>query len=232
MKEELINISNEMRELGLAALSHANRIDDLNDKWEELSVLQIGHAAEILVKARIAEEHPLLIFETFPKTRENELSLTSLFSEGHTIEWSSLLNLLWASTDINLNKKEKTAFKEFGKLRNGIQHFGVIPKTDTNSFSYLKALKFTYEFMDPFINKCWDLYAIDFSEDCDQEKEPEDNNKFWNFIKDYIIQNEIEFNVSPYLAKNTRFWWDDMRAEVSDIYKKLIDKQIKQISQS
>ena len=71
MNNELRNVAENMRELGLGALTHANRHaayqDIVNDKWAELSVLQAAHAAEILIKAKIAEEHPLLIFEKFPK---------------------------------------------------------------------------------------------------------------------------------------------------------------------
>ena len=64
------SISKHMLSLGLGALAHANYHAHLysveNDKWSELSVLQAGHAAEILIKARISQEHPLLIFEQLP----------------------------------------------------------------------------------------------------------------------------------------------------------------------
>ena len=75
MNNELRNVAENMRELGLGALTHANRHaayqDIVNDKWAELSVLQAAHAAEILIKAKIAEEHPLLIFEKFPKITDD-----------------------------------------------------------------------------------------------------------------------------------------------------------------
>lgn len=67
MLENLSNIAGEMKDLGLAALSHANRIEPQTDKWAELSILQVAHAMEILIKACIAEEHPLLIFDRIPK---------------------------------------------------------------------------------------------------------------------------------------------------------------------
>ena len=143
MNNELRSVAENMRELGLGALTHANRHaayqDIVNDKWAELSVLQAAHAAEILIKARIAEEHPLLIFEKFPKITDDNLSLLSLFEDGHTIEW-------------------------FGKLRNSIQHFGATPK-DVNAS--LETLRFIYSVIDPFIYECWQLYAIDFDEDYD-----------------------------------------------------------------
>ena len=47
----------------------------MNDHWPELSVLQAAHAAEFLVKARIAEEHPLLVFERLPAFQKNKGAL-------------------------------------------------------------------------------------------------------------------------------------------------------------
>ena len=159
MNNELRNVAENMRELGLGALTHANRHaayqDIVNDKWAELSVLQAAHAAEILIKAKIAEEHPLLIFEKFPKITDDNLSLLSLFEDGHTIEWSQLPNRLWATTSMHLPNKD--VFIRFGKLRNSIQHFGAIPK-DVNAS--LETLRFIYSVIDPFIYECWQLYAI------------------------------------------------------------------------
>ena len=74
MLETLKSIPDDMRELGLAALSHANRIEPQTDKWAELSILQVAHAMEILIKARIAEEHPLLVFDKLPKPTKNNIN--------------------------------------------------------------------------------------------------------------------------------------------------------------
>lgn len=227
MKKDLRKISENMKELGLAALSHANRIGSVNnDKWEVLSVLQIAHAAEILVKARIAKEHPLLIFEKFPKPNDNSITVKDLFSSGHTVEWSSLLDILWASTSVKITKEQKDAFKEFGKLRNGIQHFGVVPKESETSFSYLKALEFTYKFIDPFIYKCWRLCAIDYSDDYDCELDPSENIQYWDFIREYLVRNEIEFIISENVAVNHNLWWDDLEAGVSTKYRNIVNKGI------
>lgn len=151
MNNELRNVAENMRELGLGALTHANRHaayqDIVNDKWAELSVLQAAHAAEILIKAKIAEEHPLLIFEKFPKITDDNLSLLSLFEDGHTIEWSQLPNRLWATTSMHLPNKD--VFIRFGKLRNSIQHFGAIPK-DVNAS--LETLRFIYSVIHLFMN--------------------------------------------------------------------------------
>lgn len=68
MNPALKGIWEHMLDLGLGALAHANRHAAYaameNERWPQLSVLQAAHAAELIIKARIAqEEHPLLIFE-------------------------------------------------------------------------------------------------------------------------------------------------------------------------
>jgi hypothetical protein len=71
LNDTLPSASKHLLKLALGALAHANwhanYISHENDCWPELSVLQAAHAAELLIKARIAEEHPLLIFENLPK---------------------------------------------------------------------------------------------------------------------------------------------------------------------
>lgn len=220
--EDKEKIPYDMRELGLAALSHANRMDTAN-KWDELSVLLTAHATEILFKARIAQEHPLLIFEKFPKATDEKISLKNLFDDGHTIEWNALPNMLWATVDCSLPKRVKDKFKAFGNLRNSIQHFGASPN---NKIAYLEAIKFIYEVVDPLINDWWGLYAIDYSQDYNEELEPDENPSYWEFIKNYIIQYEIDFKVSPRLANNTDLWWDATKKDTKKSYQSKIQNQI------
>lgn len=155
-----------MRGLGLGALAHANwhanYFSQDNPWWSELSVLQAAHAAEILIKARIAEEHPLLIFEQLPKATSeigSLLSLEHLVEGGRTYRFSDLPDRLWATTGIRLPNIAR--FKSFGRLRNTIQHFSAANTVDISD----EALRFIYEVIDPFINQCWGLCAIDFNED-------------------------------------------------------------------
>ncbi len=114
MNLELSQISSHMRDLGLGALAHANwhanymSLD--NTYWSELSVLQAAHAAEILIKSRIAEEHPLLIFEQLPRSTQvegNLLELKNLFERARTIQYSDLPERLWATTGIQLDNLQK-----------------------------------------------------------------------------------------------------------------------------
>ncbi|MHB1418062.1 MAG: hypothetical protein ACYCX4_00515 [Bacillota bacterium] len=101
-----------MRDLGLGALAHANRhaaYTAENARWPELSVLQAAHAAELLIKARIAQEHPLLIFEQIPRSTKvvgNQLNIEDLFKQGKTIQWAELPERLWAATGILIPKRD------------------------------------------------------------------------------------------------------------------------------
>ncbi len=96
MNPELKDVWEHMRDLGLHALAHANRhtcySDPAGPRWSELGVLQAAHAAELLVKARIAQEHPLLIFEQLPRPPDEvaDLNLVDLFEHGRAIQWSDL----------------------------------------------------------------------------------------------------------------------------------------------
>lgn len=218
-----------MKELGLSALSHVNRMDS-SEKWDELSVLLTAHAAEILFKAKIVQEHPLLIFEKYPKPKDDEISLTNLFDEGHTIEWNTLPNMLWATVNCKLTKSQKEQFIKFGNLRNGIQHFGAVPKgTDGNGISYLAAVKFIYSVLDPLLYKWWRIYTIDFSQDYNENCDIEDNKLYWEYIKNYVVRYEIDFHVSKRLANNTNLWWDETKADTKIEYQNRIQKQIDKI---
>ena len=106
-----------------------------------LSILQAAHAAEIFLKARIAQEHPLLIFELLPRSTQVDeplLSLAHLFERGRTVQ-----------------------YQQFGRLRNTIQHFAL---PDNCDFS-LETSRFIYGVVDPFMNQSWRLYAVDYCED-------------------------------------------------------------------
>lgn len=229
MIEGLKRIAEDMRELGLAALAHVNNARLTEDRWSGvLSVLQTAHAMEILAKARIAEEHPLLLFDSYPrpqKDKENkiigEITVDQLSTKGRTIEWSDIVETLWLVAGIK--SVDIQTFEKFGKIRNAIQHFGIAPG---EQITYLMSLNFIYEMIDPFINECWDLYAVDFCQDNDDEVSEEENCSYWSFIKECLIQNEIRFLVSPRLAQNAAFWWEPVKEEPSKEYAKYIQAQI------
>jgi hypothetical protein len=188
LNPELKRVSEHMLALGLGALAHANwhanYMSFENSKWPELSVLQAAHAAEILIKARIAEEHPLLVFEQLPRSTQvtdNFLELKHLFERAKTIQYSELPERLWATTGIKLENLEK--YQSFGRLRNSIQHFAPPPEIDFSG----ETIDFIFEVIDPFINTCWSLYAIDYNED----------NEPYIYLIEGLVRRGIKFLISP-----------------------------------
>lgn len=218
---EIKQVHKDILELGLGALAHANYhascANEANEKWAELSVLQAAHAAELLVKARIAQEHPLLLFSNFPTVPDNEtLSIDKLAKDGKTIEWSDLPKRFKAITGHNFKNSE--VFQSFGRLRNSVQHFGIIPNRKETSAS-LATLQFIYAFIDPFINEHWGMYAIDFNE----------------YLKPYIhlpktlIEYDIQFLVSSEAAKYSSYWADELES-CSDKCRSIMKKRIQDAS--
>jgi len=208
-------ISSHMLRLGLGALAHATHhamyysMD--NDKWSELSVLQAAHAAEILVKARIAQEHPLLIFDKLPKNVASQefLDVDQLYEQGRTVQYNALPDQLWATTGLTIPNRQ--AFDEFGKIRNSIQHF--IPKEGV-AYGTL-ALKFIYDVIDPFINECWELYAVNHYEDIDGAP----------YLIAALISSGIYFKVSPDIAGDWK--WAELEWPAGDHeYKTEMEKRI------
>lgn len=216
MNPSLKDVWQHMQSLGLGALAHANRHAAYqaqeNITWPELSVLQAAHAAELLIKARIAQEHPLLIFEELPRSTQStseRLDLIDLFEKGKTLQWKDLPERLWAATGISL--PNKLLFEAFGRLRNGIQHFAPPPEKDPTQ----ETLHFIFNVVDPFINSCWGLYAVDYDEDY----EP------YLYFVNALVSREILFLVSPEAAETFDDWdveWD----KTSKIYKNEMFKRI------
>lgn len=206
MNPALMGIWEHIRDLGLGALAHANRHAAYaameNERWPELSVLQAAHAAELLIKARIAQEHPLLIFDQLPRftqTSGTQLDLEDLFKQGRTFQWTDLPDRLWAATGISI--PNKTIFDSFGKLRNGIQHFAPAPRHDPGE----EALRFVFSVIDPLINECWGLFAVDYDEDY----EP------YVYFVGALVSREILFLVSPAAASEFENWdvdWSSVSA--------------------
>ncbi len=189
---EFSAIAEHMRNLGLGALAHANwhaaYMSWQNDYWPQLSVLQGAHAAELLVKARIAEEHPLLIFEHLPRSSNDDdhLSLQRLIEAARTVQYSDLPDRLWASTGITIPNVEQ--YLAFGRLRNTLQHFMAPEAVDFSS----ETLSMIYSVIDPFIHEHWGLYAIDFNEDHDP----------YIYLMGGLIRRGITFLVSPGAAED------------------------------
>ena len=190
MDINLKNVYEHMIDLGAGSLAHANYLahfyDMNNSMWSQLGVLQAAHACEIFLKARLAQEHPLLIFESLPKSTADCVNKTtgfldfeSLLEKGQTITYSALPEKVWAATGKKINNLK--LYNEFGKLRNSIQHFAA-PNIDVSQLTS----QFIYEVIDPFINSEWDMCAMDFCDDSGQ----------YEFLIPVLAQRNIYFRVS------------------------------------
>ena len=165
MNPELKNISDHIHYMGTGVLSQAQRnsmytsygYDSLLDEGV-YGVLQAAHAAELIIKAAIAEQHPLLIFSSLPKSKKGDdsfLSLSDLFESGKTLQYSELPEKLWAATGYKI--EDIGLFNSFGKLRNCIQHFAtpdIDLRTETSRFIYLV--------IDPILEHFWGEYAVEY----------------------------------------------------------------------
>ncbi|MBX3150434.1 hypothetical protein KF728_09820 [Candidatus Obscuribacterales bacterium] len=226
MNSNLHDIGDHMRQLGLAALQHANwhanYISHENAFWAELSALQAAHSAEILIKARIAEEHPLLIFEHLPKPprdRVDGLAFSQLVERGRTLQFSDLPNRLWATTGMRLPNEGR--YESFGRLRNTIQHFALPPDVDVAQ----ETLHFIYEVIDPFINDCWNLYAIDFNEDHVQ----------YEYLVANLIRRGVLFLVSPTFVGHyefTRFDWPKENSNYREEMERRLEQALDQFEET
>ncbi len=217
MNPALKGIWEHMLDLGLGALAHANRHAAYaaveNPRWPELSVLQAAHAAELIIKARIAQEHPLLIFEQLPRSTQasgTHLDLEDLFKQGRTFQWSELPDRLWAATGLSI--PNKSSYDSFGKLRNGIQHFSPAPEINAGE----ETLRFVFNVIDPFINQCWDLFAVDYDED---------DVPYEYFVRP-LVHHEITFLVSPGAAAVFEYWSADW-SRVSEKYKNEMHERVR-----
>lgn len=210
MQEDLRSVHEHMIRLGRAALSHANYHSCFysfeGEMWDEMSVLQAAHAAEIFIKARIAQEHPLLIFDKMPRSTQagnDLLSFKDLVKNAKTISYLDLPERLWAATGIKVPNLD--LYKSFGQLRNTIQHFTVPDEWPCDTKTFI------YEVIDPFINECWGLYAIDHHEDTDR----------YNNILDVLISSEVPFLLSP-TCESELGGHESLLDDCSDEYRKIM----------
>lgn len=157
-------VSEHILALALGVLKHstyhAHLLSPDNDIWQELSVVQAAHAGELLIKARISEEHPLLIFDRMPPARRDQLvDIEMLAREGRTFQYAELPQRLWAATGLHL--ADLDLYQQFRRLRNSIQHFAAPPGINCSH----ECLRYVFGVLDPLMYECWGLHAIDYNED-------------------------------------------------------------------
>ena len=167
MNPETKQVSQHMKEFGLHILGRAIYDATFSEMMRPfahmLSVVHAAHGAEILIKARIAEEHPLLIFKSYPKsnTTKDVLSIKELFKYGRTLMYSELPEVLWATTGYRI--KELDRYLKFGELRNIIVHFSADPDCEAST----ETLKFALEVLDHIVQDFWGESLIYYSQEWD-----------------------------------------------------------------
>lgn len=174
MHPDLKHISGHIYELGIGILSQAQRNAFYTDMGSEVrlnegifAVLQAAQAAELLIKAAIAEQHPLLIFSSLPKSKSVDgefLSMDDLFESAKTIQYFELPEKLWAATGYKI--EELSIYESFGRLRNCIQHFAT-PNKDLS----IETSNFIYKVIDPLLEKFWGEYAVEYVDLCEHESD-------------------------------------------------------------
>ena len=166
MHPDTIEISQHMKDFSFNILGRAIYdacFSEMTKPFSHtLAIVHAAHGAEILIKARIAKEHPLLIFNKLPKsnTTLDKLSISELFEYGKTYNYSDLPELLWATTGFRI--KEEKRFLEFGNLRNIIIHFAA-PEIN----STLETLKYIFEVIDPLSWDLWQETFVTYAQDWD-----------------------------------------------------------------
>lgn len=159
MHPETKEIAEHMKDFGLSLLArsiYSASYSEMGQPFSHaLAVVHAAHGAEIVVKARIAQEHPLLLFPDPPKATVTPglLSVTELFTHGRSHDFGDLPRILWAATGYRM--RDQKAWADMGKLRNAIAHFAV-PEKDLAK----EALKFCFEIVEPMTEDFWKESAI------------------------------------------------------------------------
>jgi len=162
------NLSNNMAHFGLAqvgkGLYECTFSEDTIFK-HAMSTVHVASGFELILKARIAQEHPYLIFEKLPKNskvKDGIVKMDDLLEHGHTITYAELPERLWVTTGIKLPSLE--LYETFGKIRNQIIHFST-PNVDFSRLVY----DFCFKVIEPLVNDWWDDTLIEYAWDHDSE---------------------------------------------------------------
>lgn len=192
MHPDTKEVAKHMREFGLTILGRAAYDMTFNEMMRPyahaMAVGEAAHGAEIVMKARIAEEHPLLIFTNLPKSAnaEDQLTVHELFEYGRTIQFNELPEALWAATGIRMGRVEQ--YQQFGKLRNAIIHFAV-PANDYHGETF----KFLFEVMEPLVQQFWNESIMSYASEWDEVTVSD------GYLEEQLVQCGIE--ITPALRQ-------------------------------
>ena len=185
MHETLKSIPEKILYLGLSSLKQAITSSTLynprGSNEDVIAILNAAHAGELIFKALIAKEHPLLIFRNLHeinKSDEYALDIYQLLEKGITHDFSKLPNVLFACSGIKVPDIE--SFNTIRKVRNQIQHF-----IEPDLFNYSEiSLNFIFKNLDPLLREHFDLYAIEYHTD-----------EFYDHIVSALIAHQLTFSI-------------------------------------
>ena len=187
--KDKLGISLQMKEFGLSmvakGIKNAFTSNSEIPYSHAMSIVHVAHGFEILIKSKIVEEHPLLIFKGIPKETNEDIEFNDLLEKGITIDYKDLPHVLWATTGFKI--KEKQLYKELGYQRNQIIHF--FPKSA--SFTDL-TIKYAFNLIEIAINEWWSetlfkelkVYDIDLFEKLFRKLESLDIKVAYKYDKD------------------------------------------------
>lgn len=165
--KDKFKIASQMKDFGLLMVAKGVVNATFSEAGEPYShamgLVQVANGFEILIKSKIVEEHPLLIFNKIPKEAnllDGNIKMEDLLEHGQTIMFSELPDRLWATTGYKIEPIE--LFNKFGRIRNQIIHFAVpkIPLADLT-------LEFTFKIIEKAINNWWKTTILDYATDYD-----------------------------------------------------------------
>ena len=96
MHPDTRQVAEHLRDFGMAVLGRAAydlTFSELMRPFAHLmAVGQAAQGAELVIKARVAQEHPLLLFSALPKSAhaEGQLTIHELYEYGRTIQYNEL----------------------------------------------------------------------------------------------------------------------------------------------
>lgn len=169
-----------------------------------MCVTHAAQAAEILLKARIAQEDPLLMFSKLPNSNNKDnLELNYLLEKGRTFSYAELPNQLWATTGIKIEQRDK--YDQFGKLRNQIIHLSManVGKLD------MLTLEYSLQVLDPLVEIFWGKSVFDFI-----KRNPLYVDEFKiGLLEDKIIDKglKIDTRIRRVLGEDSKIAWEDMQ---------------------
>lgn len=161
-------IASQMRDFGLSMVAKGVVNATYSEAGEPYShamgLVQVANGFEILIKSKIVEEHPLLVFNKVPKEAnlsDGNIKMEDLLEHGQTIMYSELPDRLWATTGYKIQPIE--LYNKFGRVRNQIIHFA-IPEISLSDFT----LEYVFKIIEKAVNSWWDTTILDYAQEYDE----------------------------------------------------------------